>query len=322
MTSCPDAPPRRQNTLLVARRRMLTETTVALDLVDPAGRQLPAWEPGAHIDVQVPIDGRAQPRQYSLCGALSDSFTWRIAVQRDPRSRGGSIYLVDEAAIGARLCVRGPRNHFQLVTAAAYLFIAGGIGITPILPMISAAEAACAQWQLHYGGRTRQTMAFAQELIECYPDRVTLIPQDERGLIDVRRLIGTSPTAELYCCGPSALLDVAELTCIDNGRTLHLERFSPRHLDARSQEARPLRVHLARMGLTLEVPADRSILEVAEEAGADVFGSCLEGVCGTCETTVLDGSPDHRDSVLDGTAGDTMMICISRAHTDHLVLDL
>ena len=301
---------------------MQTEQTVVVTLVDQAERELPRWEAGAHIDVFVPIAATLQPRQYSLCSDPADRREWRIAIQRDPNGRGGSSYLVDELRVGDQLTVRGPRNHFGLVSSRSYLFLAGGIGITPMLPMITAAEAAGALWRMYYGGRSEHTMAFASELVQRYGNRVTLLAEDVHGLLDLRALIGAAEDAEVYCCGPSAMLDAAELVCADRGRVIHLERFSAKQRATDTRENRSFEVHLAKTGMSVDVPPDRSILEVVEEAGADVFGSCLEGVCGTCETGVLAGIPDHRDSVLDGADGDTMMICVSRSWTDRLVLDL
>src|SRR6266487_3928487 len=160
--------------LVVAGRDVLGEGVVALSLEDPTGRPLPGWTPGAHIDL---VLNTSLVRQYSLCGSPTDMGTWRIAVLRDPQSRGGSDFVHDKLHVGSSVRVRGPRNHFPLVSAPRYQFIAGGIGITPILPMIEAAEAAGAQWHLAYGGRTRDSMA-AVERLSAYGERVTIWPQD------------------------------------------------------------------------------------------------------------------------------------------------
>jgi ferredoxin-NADP reductase len=221
--------------------------------------------------------------------------------------------------------VRGPRNNFPLVDSPRYLFIAGGIGITPILAMIRTAEAAGADWRLVYGGRRRASMAFLEELAR-YGDRVSIHPQDETGLLDLDSLLGApEPDTLVYCCGPEALLAAVEQRCgAWPRRSLHVERFAPR------PQAAPVRteafeVVLQQSELTLSVPPDRSILSVVEEAGVGVLSSCAEGTCGTCETRVLAGEPDHRDSVLDEDerqAKDCMMICVSRACTERLVPDL
>jgi ferredoxin-NADP reductase len=227
--------------------------------------------------------------------------------------------------IGDIVRVRGPRNNFLLVESPRYLFIAGGIGITPILPMIVAAEAAGAEWQLVYGGRQRASMAFLDELAP-YGDRVSIQPQDETGLLDLDSLLGTPLDDTLvYCCGPEPLLAAVEERCSPWPRqSLHVERFSAKPL-TEPVRTEAFEVVLAQSELTLTVPPDRSILDVVEEAGVGVLSSCAEGTCGTCETPVLEGEPDHRDSVLDDDekqANDCMMICVSRSCSSRLVLDL
>ncbi|WP_188195232.1 PDR/VanB family oxidoreductase [Nonomuraea sp. SYSU D8015] len=309
--------------VVVHARERAADGVVALELRDPAGAELPDWTPGAHIDL-VLADGLV--RQYSLCGDPADRTTWRIAVLREPDGRGGSAFVHDELHPGATILVRGPRNHFPLHPAPRYLFIAGGIGITPILPMIAAAAADGAEWRLVYGGRTAASMAFAHGLLAAHGDRVTLRPQDEHGLLDLDRLLaGEPPDALVYCCGPAPLLEAVEERCA--GRppgTLHVERFTPK--DAGDPvRAESFEVELAATGLTLTVPPERSILDVVEEAGVQVLSSCREGTCGTCETGVLAGVVDHRDSLLtadEREANDTMFICVSRAACPKLVLDL
>jgi ferredoxin-NADP reductase len=229
--------------------------------------------------------------------------------------------------VGDVVRIRGPRNNFELAPSPRYLFIAGGIGITPILVMISAAEAAGADWRLVYGGRHRASMAFLDELAR-YGDRVTVCPQDETGLLDLDTLLGI-PVADtlVYCCGPEPLLAAVEQRCAFwPRRALHVERFSAKPLTAPSR-AEAFEVVLARSELTLTVPPDRSILDVVDDAGVGVLSSCAEGTCGTCETPVLEGEPDHRDSVLDEDErererGACMMICVSRSRSPRLVLDL
>jgi ferredoxin-NADP reductase len=232
----------------------------------------------------------------------------------------------EELHEGAEVDVRGPRNHFELVPAARYLFISGGIGITPVLPMITAAEAAGAAWELHYGGRSRRSMAFLESLEELSGNRVTLHPQDEVGLIDLDRLLGTPREGTLvYCCGPEPLLAAVEQRCRDwPPGALHLERFAPKDV-GEPVRGGSFEVELAASGRTLTVPPGRSILSVVEEAGVAVLSSCQEGTCGTCETAVLAGEVDHRDSLLtpdEQAANDTMFICVSRAACPRLVLDL
>jgi ferredoxin-NADP reductase len=249
----------------------------------------------------------------------------RLGILSDPDGRGSSLYVHDRLRVGDTVRVRGPRNNFPLVGSPRYLFIAGGIGITPILPMIAAAEAAGAEWELVYGGRRRASMAFLDELAR-YGDRVSVRPQDESGLLDLESILGTPRRDTLiYCCGPEPLLAaVEERAATWPSRSLHLERFAAKPV-AEPVLAESFEVLLARSELTLTVPPERSILEVVEGADVSVLSSCREGTCGTCETAVLQGEPDHRDSVLSAeerAAGDCMMICVSRSRKPRLVLDL
>jgi ferredoxin-NADP reductase len=312
--------------LVVGARQVVARDVVALTLRHPTGRPLPPWTPGAHIDL---VLGEGLIRQYSLCGDPGDHTAWRIAVLREPAGRGGSAYVHDRIGDGTRVHVRGPRNHFTLEPAARYRFIAGGIGITPILPMLAATEAAGAAWTLLYGGRSRASMAFRDELANAYGPKVTIAPQDETGLLDVRaRLAAPVPDTRVYACGPEPLLAAVEAECRHwPPGTLHLERFrsDPATSGASHASGGSFEVTLTRSGLTLTVPPGSSILETAEAAGVTVLSSCREGTCGTCETDVLDGEPDHRDVLLteeERAAGETMMICVSRCRGTRLVLDL
>jgi ferredoxin-NADP reductase len=309
--------------LSLVRREVVADGVVVLDLRDPSGSDLPSWTPGAHIDV-VPAAGVV--RQYSLCGDPADRAVWRIAVLREPDGRGGSRALHDKVAEGDLVEVRGPRNHFPLVPAPRYLFVAGGIGITPLLPMIAAATARGAEWRLHYGGRSRGSMAFRSALRSAYGSRVLICPQDETGLLDLDGILADEPAdTPVYCCGPEPLLTAIEQRC--PGRPLHLERFAPRDPKEQGEPVRTdsFEVELARSGRTLTVPPGRSILRAVEDAGVEVLWSCTEGTCGTCETAVLGGEVDHRDSLLtpgERAANDTMFICVSRAAGPRLILDL
>lgn len=310
--------------LVVESAEVVAEDVVVLTLVDPDGDSLPPWTPGAHVDLILTED---LIRQYSLCGDPSDSRTIRVAVLRSPDSRGGSALVHDRLRTGATVRVRGPRNHFPLIASPRYIFIGGGIGITPILPMIAEAEASRADWQLYYGGRSRASMAFLDELTR-YGDRVTLVPQDELGLLDLPTILG-DPRADtlVYCCGPEPLLAAVEERCATDWpvAALHLERFAAKVSQAPAGGERSFELVLAGSGLTLTVPPDKSVFQVIEEAGVSVLGSCHEGICGTCEQVVLDGEVDHRDSVLsesERAANDAMMVCVSRCSSDRLTLDL
>ncbi|MZF84566.1 PDR/VanB family oxidoreductase [Streptomyces sp. SID5643] len=307
-----------EDELIVQRREFAAEGVLALTLRHPLGEPLPAWEPGAHVDVLL---GPGLERQYSLCGDPADRSAWRIAVLREPAGRGGSAHVHEQLGEDAKVRVRGPRNNFRLEPAPRYRFVAGGIGITPLLPMLAAAEAAGAEWTLLYGGRTRGSMAFAGEL-RRYGDRVTFAPEDETGLLDLPSVLDDVPEGTLvYCCGPGPLLDAVEARCPSG--VLRVERFQPKEQETGGNTA--FEVELARSGRTLTVAPDVSVLDAVRGAGVEVLYSCTEGTCGTCETDVLDGEPDHRDSVLtddERAAGETMLICVSRCRGGRLVLDL
>ncbi len=306
----------------VVGRTLVSDGVVALTLGPVDGSPLPRWEPGAHVDLL--IDG-VPTKQYSLSGDPADTQSWRLGILRDAEGSGASRYVHDELSIGEAVRVRGPRNNFPLVPAPRYLFLAGGIGITPILPMIRAAESAGAQWRLVYGGRRRASMAFLDELAE-YGQAVSVMPQDEVGQLDLDTLLGT-PLADtaVYCCGPEPLLLAVEDHCRAwPKKSLHVERFVAKPLTEPVLKV-PFEVYLAASDLTVTVTPDRSVLAAVEQAGVGVRSSCAEGTCGTCETPVLAGVPDHRDSVLnedERAAGNCMMICVSRSCTPRLVLDL
>jgi ferredoxin-NADP reductase len=307
--------------LVVAGREPVADGVVSLVLEHPEGEELPAWTPGAHVDLLLAPD---LTRQYSLCGSPADSARWRVGVLFDQGGRGGSRHVHERLEVGARLPVRGPRNHFPLVAAERYLFIAGGIGITPLLPMVAEAERAGADWTLFYGGRRRGSMAFLDDLA-AYGERVVLRPEDEFGLLDLATILEPQPGTAVYSCGPEALLQAVERQCAAwPPGSLHVERFAAKPVDE-GAEATTFEVICQRSGITVTVPADRSILEVVQDAGVNALSSCLEGVCGTCETPVVEGTPDHRDSLLsdeEKAAGDYMMICVSRSKSPQLVLDL
>ncbi|ADI09579.1 iron-sulfur oxidoreductase subunit beta [Streptomyces bingchenggensis BCW-1] len=319
------------DTLVVTGRADAASDVVVLTLRHPTGRELPAWQPGAHIDLLL---DESLTRQYSLCGDPADRARWQIAVHRAPDGRGGSAYVHDALTEGAAVQVRGPRNRFPLRPAARYLFIAGGIGITPLVPMTAAAEAAGADWTLLYGGRTRASMAFADQLADRYGPKVRLVPQDESGLLDLASFLAApTPDALVYCCGPEPLLRAAEERCRAwPSGSLRTERFQPRTdipgpaaADGPQAATGSFELVLARSGLTLTVPPERSVLRAVEAAGISVLYSCGEGTCGTCETDVVEGEVDHRDSVLtdeERELGETMMICVSRCRGRRLVLDL
>jgi len=309
--------------LVVAAVTPVADAVVELRLVDPSGRALPPWTPGAHVDLVL----GDLVRQYSLCGDPTDATAYTVAVLREPDSRGGSSFVHERLGVGSRVLVRGPRNHFPLVSAPRYLFVAGGIGVTPLLPMIAEADASGADWRLVYRGRSRATMAYAARLAEL-GERVTLLPGDETGPMDLKAVLGEPAEGTLvYCCGPERLLAGAEEICTASwpAGALHLERFAAKEAEVPAEGERAFELVLAGSGVTLQVPVDRSVFDVIQDAGISVLGSCHEGICGTCEQVVLEGEVDHRDSVLneaERAANDAMMVCVSRCRSDRLVLDL
>ncbi|MDQ1105629.1 PDR/VanB family oxidoreductase [Nocardioides zeae] len=308
--------------LVVTAKDPVADGVVRLRLEAPGGLRLPDWTPGAHIDLGLP---NGLTRQYSLCGDRWDPRSYEIAVLREPDGRGGSAFVHDHLAVGDGIEVGGPRNHFPLVPADRYLFVAGGIGITPMLPMIEQATMLDTPWSLLYGGRRRVSMAFVDRLAR-WGDRVTLWPQDSHGLLDLASAVDAEPSGtKIYCCGPAPLLAAVESVCTDRPvGHLRIERFEAR------EQGPPVRttgyeVELARTGTVLGIQPGDSVLDALAAAGAPVLASCRQGVCGTCETTVLAGTPDHRDSLLDEAQrrrNDCFYPCVSRSASDRLVLDL
>ncbi|MEV4991622.1 PDR/VanB family oxidoreductase [Pseudarthrobacter sp. LMD1-1-1.1] len=302
----------------------VAEGVVTLTLAHPEGRRLPDWAPGAHIDVVLP-DGTT--RQYSLCGDRWDAYSYRIGVLRDPASRGGSSAIHATLRAGDLVGIGGPRNNFRLAPSGRYVFVAGGIGITPLLPMIQQAELVGAEWHLFYLGRSRTTMAFLDELAP-YGDRVSILAKDETGPSDLNELIGQAEAdTKVYACGPERLLDGVLAVTESHEWPESLVRVE--HFTA-AEQTKPARaeafdVLLARSGTTVTVEPDTTVLRALHAAGVPVLSSCQEGTCGTCEVTVLSGVPDHRDQILDPAerrANTCMFACVSRSCSDRLVLDL
>lgn len=312
-----------QRKMRVIGKDVLAHGVMAIRLADPDGGTAPAWEPGAHIDV---IIDETTVRQYSLCGEASDASSLLFAVLREQDGRGGSRWVHDSLQVGDLVAVAGPRNNFTLEPAPSYLFVAGGIGITPLLSMIRSAEATGTDWRLLYGGRTRTGMAFADELLARYPDRVELRPQDEYGILDLpAALDAVADGTAVYCCGPEPLLQAIENECRSRPNlTLYVERFAAKALPADAVDA-SFDVELRRTGRIVTVEPTESVLDAVLRSDVDAPFSCREGTCGTCETAVLEGVPEHRDSILtedEQAENDCMMICVSRSCTTKLVLDL
>lgn len=314
--------------LVVTEAETVAERVLGLTLARSDGGELPAWEPGAHLEFRLP-SGRV--RQYSLCGDPEDRSRYRVAVLREDGGRGGSVELHELAREGVTLTVKGPRNHFPLVEAADYLFLAGGIGITPILAMVRSAVRRGAPLRVVYGGRTRASMAFTDELLALAGDRVQLLPQDECGLPDLDAILASAgPETAIYCCGPAAMIEATERVCERLGiaSRLHVERFTAGddlEVPFDPERNTEFDVHLARTGKTIRVRKDQRLLDAIREVVPGVTYDCQKGYCGACETRVLAGTPEHRDSVLspeERAAGRTMMICVGRCTSSRLVLDL
>lgn len=306
--------------LRVRRAQWEADGVLSLTLADPSGAPLPPWRPGAHIDLALP-SGRTRP--YSLCGDPADRTQWTVAVRRTDDGRGGSAEIHETALVGRTLEVRGPRNRFPLHPAPAHLLLAGGIGITPLLPMARELAAAGVPFRLVYLGRTRSAMPYAGAVAALGG---TLVETSRRGRPAPEALLGeTPPGTAVHCCGPGPMLAAVEEECARRGLVLHTERFAAAPGAGEPPAGGTFEAELRRSGCTVSVPPDRSLLEAVREKLPGVPSSCEEGFCGACETTVLEGEPEHRDSVLDDAeraAGGTMLICVSRSRTPRLVLDL
>jgi len=307
----------------VTGRRVLTSDVIELTLTADRPDDVPAWEPGAHIDLELP-DGAL--RQYSLCGRPGAA-KLRVAVLREDGGRGGSIAVHDVVAVGDRLRVRGPRNHFRLRPASFLLFVAGGIGITPLLPMIEEAGHRGTDWRLLYLGRSADRMAYLDELRARHGARVEAWSSGDRGRFDLDGIWADLPDRDtyVYACGPEGLLAGLEDSARRAGREQQLvvERFAAR--PATHGPNRPFEVVLARTDEVVTVAADDTVLDAVNRAGRAILSTCREGTCGTCEVVVLEGVPEHRDSVLsleERLADRTMMTCVSRCRGSRLVLDL
>jgi ferredoxin-NADP reductase len=307
-------------TVRVKQIQYEADGVVSLLLTPVDGGALPAVEPGAHVRLDL---GEGLRRQYSLCGDPARRDAYRVAVRLDAAGRGGSRYVHERLRAGDLLPITVPRNRFSLVEGSEYLFVAGGIGITPLLPMIEAVERAGARWSLAYAGRTRAGMAFVDDLAR-HGDRVTLHVADQGGRLSVAEVLATAgPATEVYCCGPERLLAEVESLVADPAR-LHVERFAGTELDE-PVLAGAFEVECHGSGAVLTVGPEQTVLEALEQAGEFVDSDCREGICGSCEVKVLAGRPDHRDGLLspeERAANDRMMVCVSRSLDPRLVLDV
>lgn len=307
--------------LVVTDRRQVCADAVELRLADPSGGGLPPWQPGAHLRLRLP-SGRE--RHYSLSGDPADRTGYRIAVRRLADGGGGSVEVHDTLHPGSRLTARRPRNGFAFCAEPAVLLLAGGIGITPLLPIAREARRLGLDWRLVHTGRSADTLPYADEVRALDPHRVRLRTDDEYGGPPggAELLADAPPGAAVYCCGPAPMLAAVQ-SALDASpaRALHAERFAA----APVTDGRPFTVRLGADGPDLAVPADRSALDVLREARPDLPYSCRQGFCGTCEVRLVDGVPEHRDRRLtDGQrAAGALLPCVSRAaEGETLVLDL
>lgn len=306
--------------------RWESERVTSYELVATDGTELPAWEPGAHLDLHLPS---GTIRQYSLCGDPEDRSHYRVAVLHVVDGRGGSAEVHRELRPGAELEIGCPRADFQLSDAPQYVFVAGGIGITPLLPMIREVRRRRLPWELVYGARSAQHFTFAAELEGLGGElgKPRFVAQDTDGHIDLAAVAKDSTGAAVYTCGPAAMMDALaeQMAVVGRADDLHLERFSAAPVPAGEELGDTFEVELASSGQVITVGPDETVLEAVRSAGVEHLSSCEMGICGTCETRVLSGAIDHRDDLLtdqEREAGDTMMICVSRARCPRLVLDL
>ncbi|MFW0786472.1 PDR/VanB family oxidoreductase [Gordonia sp. CPCC 206044] len=307
------------------------ENVVTLTFEAPDGTLLTRWHPGAHLDILLP-SGRM--REYSLCGDPADRRQYRIAVRRIPDGGGGSIEVHDTLRVGDLVRIRGPRNAFPIAvpghgsSARSVRFIAAGIGITPILPMMAVAERFGLDWSMIYTGRSRTSIPFLDEVAR-FGDKVTIRTDDESGLPSMTELLGpTDPQTgstpgdlAVYCCGPVPMLDRLRTHLADRPDIeLHYERFSPPPVE----DGRPFTITLASTGQQIPVAADETALSAIRKTVPSAPYSCQQGFCGTCKVRTLSGAVDHRDNILTEPerADGQFLTCVSRASGDHITLDL
>lgn len=313
--------------LTVADRRVVAhdQNVVAFTFTSADGRELPTWHPGAHLDIHLP-SGRV--RQYSLCGDPEVPTAYRIAVRRIPDGGGGSVEMHDALPVGSTVTTSGPRNAFPLVVpgygspTTRLRFIAGGIGITPILPMLGLAERLAAEWSMIYVGRSADSIPFLDE-VRDFGDRIQIRTDDVHGIPSGDDLLGECPDGTtVYACGPAPMLTLIRDRLVGRDDVeLHFERFAaPPVLDGA-----PFDVTVASTKARITVAADETLLAALRRCGVAAQYSCQQGFCGTCRTTVLDGVVQHRDTLLTEPerADGVMLTCVSRAEPgSELVLDL
>lgn len=312
----PDEDSREKRTMVVQKVTPLSEGVLGIRLIPVGGGNTAWWDAGSHITLHLP---NGMERQYSLCGDPTDRTGYEIAVLDTQGPEGGSTWIHHNVRAGTVLPVSGPRNHFPMVPARTYLFIAGGIGITPIRAMIESIPAK-RDWHLLYLGKNRAGMAFVDEIVAEYGKRVTVHESDVSGRFSLAKVL-ESANADVYCCGPETLMSEVEER-VDRARA-HLERFNPVHREI-DGGAKPVIVRLASTGKKVSVAADVSLADALKKAGVPIETSCGKGVCGTCELRVVDGQPAHLDSVMPDADKDKLGVfypCVSRAQGAEITID-
>jgi phthalate 4,5-dioxygenase reductase subunit len=310
--------------LRIVQKTRAADDIEFFELRHPDGADLPEFTAGAHLSLRVP---NGEVRKYSLCNDPEERDRYCIAVKRETGGRGGSISLIGETKIGDEILVSAPRNDFELALSPQYLFIAGGIGITPILSMIRHIRSSgLGRFKLFYLSRSAPTTAFLDELKSPEFRGMVTIHHDEgdpNNSLDLWPVLEKPGAAHLYCCGPRGLMQaVRDMTGHWSSARVHFEDFTPPGAMTKPED-KPFTVRLAKSGETYQVPVGKTILEVLRDHGHSVPSSCESGTCGSCRTKLLGGEADHRDLVLaDYERPENIMVCVSRALSEELVLDL
>lgn len=325
----PPTIPAGQLEVRVARKTREAQDIISFELVAAGGGALPAFTAGAHVEVQLPFVRPGLARPYSLYGDPDDAACYRIAVLREPGSRGGSLAMHEAVHEGSVLRITSPRNQFALApNARKHLLMAGGIGVTPLLSMAQTLAASGADFEFHYAARSHERLAFAHLLAQAAFAPCVHIHLDDGAphqRLDLPRLLSAPDLGRhLYVCGPSGFMDAVVAQALRGGWSdacIHLERFAAQAPSA----AGAFELELASDGRVIQVAADQTALQALVAAGVDVPSSCEQGVCGTCLTRVVSGEPDHHDQYLtpeEQAANDQFLPCCSRARSPRLVVDL
>jgi ferredoxin-NADP reductase len=307
--------------------RWEAEDTISVELRPVGGGEFPAFTPGSHIDLHLP---NGLERSYSLCNSADERHRYVVGVLKDRASRGGSRCVHEQLRIGMPIAISPPRNNFPLQEAAGHtVLVAGGIGITPLLCMARRLRDAGRSFELLYFARSRRSAAFLDVLAALEVPMTLHFDDEQGGPPDLKRMLAErqpAPDLHLYACGPTPMLDAFEKFCAELGlENAHIERFAAVEHKAAADARSTFTVELARSKKTFEIRPEKSILDTLLDAGIEVEHSCCEGVCGSCETRVLAGEPDHRDSILsvkERAANKSMMICVGGCKSASLVLDL